>query len=81
MVNSLGAYITESTPRVSPIMKNTSLKIFSEEALILCGNNKPFSLRLKLGTSTDGCHVNLHKLSSFEGGIGYVKVLTSRQYR
>ena len=50
-VNSLGACITESTSRVSPIMKNISLKIFSEEALILCGNNKPFSLRLKPGMS------------------------------
>ena len=51
VVNSLGACITESTPRVSPIMKNISLEIFGEESLILCGNNKPFSLRLKPGTS------------------------------
>ena len=51
VVISLGACITESTPRVSPIMKNISLKISSEEAPILCGNNKPFSRRLKPGTS------------------------------
>ena len=45
VLNSLGVYITESTPRVSPIMKNISLKISSEVALILCSNNKTFSLR------------------------------------
>ena len=42
--NSLSACITESTSRASPIMKNNSLKISNEEALILCGNNKSFSL-------------------------------------
>ena len=51
MVSSLGACITESTPRVSPIMKNISVKISSEEALILCGNNKPVSFHHKYGTS------------------------------
>ena len=51
MVNSLGDCIAESTPRVSFIMKNISLKISCEEALILCGNNKTFSLLLKPGTS------------------------------
>ena len=51
VVNRLGACIAESTSRVSPIMKNISLKISSEEALILCSNSKRFSLRLKPSTS------------------------------
>ena len=51
MVNSLGAYVTGSAPRVIPIMKNISLKISSEGVLILFGNNISFSLRLKSGTS------------------------------
>ena len=76
VVNSLGACITESTLRVSPILKNISLKTSSEEALILCGNNKAFSHF----SGTDGCHVNLHQLFSWEGGFGHVKGLTSRQY-
>ena len=50
-VNILGACITESTPKVCPIMKNISLKISREKALILCGNNKPFALSFKPGTS------------------------------
>ena len=51
VINSLGACIRLCTSRVSPIMKNIGLKISSEEALILCGNNKHFSLYLKPGTS------------------------------
>ena len=54
VVNSLGACIAESTPRENiknPIRKNISLNISGEEALILCSSNKPFSLRLKPGTS------------------------------
>ena len=51
VVNSLGACITEPTTRVCRIVKNISLKIFSEGALILCGNIKPFGLYLKRGTS------------------------------
>ena len=51
MVNSFGACIAESTSRVGPIMKNISLKISSEEALILCSNNKPLNPRLKPSTS------------------------------
>ena len=50
VINGLGACITESTPRVCHIMKNISLKISSEEALILCSDSKPFSLHLKIGT-------------------------------
>ena len=34
--------------RVHSIMQDISLKISSEEALILCGDNKPFSLCLKV---------------------------------
>ena len=54
MVNSVGACIAESTGRENmknPIRKNISLNISGEEGLILCSSNKPFSLRLKSGTS------------------------------
>ena len=40
VVSSPGACIAKSTLRVCPMMKNISLKISSEEALILCDNNK-----------------------------------------
>ena len=53
-VNSIGACIAESAPRenmTNRIRKNISLNISGEEALILCSNNKPFSLRLKSSTS------------------------------
>ena len=51
VVNSLGVCITESTSRISPITKNISLKISSEDTLILHNNNKLFSLCLKPSTS------------------------------
>ena len=50
VVNSLGACLTEPSPRVRPIMKNINLKISCEEALIMCSDNKLFMLRHKPGT-------------------------------
>ena len=78
VVSSLAVCITESTPSISLIMKNISLKTSSEEALILCGNNKLFNLHLRPGFSaTDRCLVYLHQLFSFEVGIGSIDSLLS----
>ena len=41
MVDSLGACITEPTPRVCPIIKNASLKVSSEKALISAATINP----------------------------------------
>ena len=41
MVHSLGACFAESTPRVSPIVNNISLKISSEDVLILWATINP----------------------------------------
>ena len=51
LIGSLAVCITESTATISLIMKNISLKISSEEALILYGNNKPFNFHLMPGIS------------------------------
>ena len=63
----------------TPMMKDIVLKISSKEALILCGNNKPFSLCLKPGTSQSlrGVMFWLHRLFGFEVGICHVTVLSS----
>ena len=80
MIGSLGACFAEFTPRVNLIMKNVRLKRFREDALILCGINKPFSLRLKCHTSQPLIDVCLHHLFGFKMGISNVTVLTSKQY-
>ena len=78
VASSLTVCITDSTPRISLIMKNISLKTSSEEALILCGNNKLFNLHLRPGFSaTDRCLVYLHQLFSFEVGIVSIDSLLS----
>ena len=81
VVNILVACVAESTPRENmknPIRKNISLNISREKDLILCSSNKPFSLHLKSATyEYDVC---LHQLFGIEVGVGYVTVLTSRQY-